>query len=656
MRISLILAVAAAAWAAPVDHDLARATAAAWLHARLEPGVVRQADSATPLPNAASPSAWLVPLNPEGFVLVSADDAMRPVLGWSEAGELAGIAPPPGLTDFLGVVDAELSRIRAAGESNALTRPEWDRILAGQLSSSREVVVQPLLSCTWDQGAGWNQFCPADGAGPGGRVWAGCVAVSMAQVMHYWQQPWHGYGSHGYMSDYGWLEADFSAATYDWNLIQANVPTEEAAELLYHCGIAVDMMYSPDGSGAYVGWGNPCALSAMRNNFGFLPSAQYVEKDDFSWAGWRNRLRQDLDAGRPILHCGYGSGGHAFNVDGWRDDDYFHLNWGWGGSFNGWFLIDALSPGGSDFSQGQGAVVNLVPVELQAAPQIVHPLNNDEDVDCTPTLFQWNAAPDAVAYDLQVDDTPDFMSPLVDLAALTEVSRSVESLQHYSQYYWRIRSRGEQGAGPWSPVAGFFTTYWDQTPAPQPVTPLNGASGVNLNPTVLVWNFVTGAISYDVQVDETPDFASPVVDTLGVLTHYHLIRDALQPEATYYWRSRCAGLAGTSEWSTVRNFTTESSSAIPEIAGPGAWELSPAWPNPFNPTTQLAFTLGAPARVDLRVHNLRGEEVARLLDGMSLGAGRHQVVWRADGLPTGTYLVVLEAGSRRMVRKATLLR
>lgn len=641
--------------ALPVEAPDARRTAEGWLQARLAPGQDRQVREARPWPTATQPSAWLLPLEPEGFVLISGDSGLRPVLGWSEQGNCPQ-QWPVAMMDFLESVGQQHHQLLSQWPQGAPRLEEWDQVEAGVAGAFRDVGVLPLLSCNWDQGAGWNQFCPMDGAGPGGRVYAGCVATSMVQVMHYWQQPWHGEGSHGYMSDYGWLEADFGAATYDWNAMLPNSPTPEAAYVMYHAGIAVDMMYAPDGSGAYVGVGNPNAMSAMRDHFGFLPSLQFIRKDSFTWNSWRNRLRQELDAGRPILHSGYGSGGHAFNIDGWRENDYFHLNWGWSGSYNGWFLVDALNPGGNDFSQGQGAVVNLVPTDYQAAPAMLHPLNNGTDIACSPLTLEWAEADGALSYELMVDEGTDFISPVISLVGLESTSQQVTELNPFSQYYWRIRSRGEQGTGPWSAAAGFLTAYWDQTPAPQPATPMDGAVNVNVNPTVLVWNFVVGAAEYRVQVAADADFTQIVADSSGVLTNYALFRHRLDEGQTYWWRAQCLGLADWSEWSTVRHFTTMGGTAVDAGATPLAFALHAAWPNPFNPSTRLAFTLDQAGPVTLSVWSVLGERMATLLDMAPLGAGRHELNWQASHLPSGMYLVELRSGGQRAVQKLSLLR
>jgi hypothetical protein len=375
-----------------------------------------------------------------------------------------------------------------------------------------------------------------------------------------------------------------------------------------------------------------------------------------SWTSWRNIMRTEVQAGRPVLLSGFGSGGHAFNLDGWRDDDYFHLNWGWGGSFNGWFLINQLNPGGQDFSQGEGAVVGLVPTQYQHAPQPVAPAGESEDVACEPVQFQWSEVPGATSYDLEVDMSGEFRSPLASFTGVTEAARSVETLDHYSTYYWRIRSHGSLGTSPWSNTSRFTTAYWSQTPEPMPATPMNGAVQVHLNPTVLVWDFVTDGQSYDLQVDDAADFASPVLDTLNVTTHYVVYRNRLEPGATYWWRVRCMGVAGLSEWSDARSFTTESLDMGKDAVMPRSPELASVWPNPFNPSTTVGMSFPAPTRASLAVYNMLGERVALLADNQLFPAGEQQVTWMAGAQPSGVYLVVLDVDGARQLRKVTLLR
>jgi hypothetical protein len=132
------------------------------------------------------------------------------------------------------------------------------------------------------------------------------------------------------------------------------------ATLLWHAGISVDMMYSPGGSGAY----SEDATAAMISNFRYHPNTSLKYKSDYTEDAWAQLLRENLDQKRPMYYHGFGSGGHAFNVDGYQGTNYFHFNWGWSGSYNGYYYLTNLNPGGSNFTEGQGAIVNLYPDTL----------------------------------------------------------------------------------------------------------------------------------------------------------------------------------------------------------------------------------------------------------------------------------------------------
>jgi len=645
------LATAGLLQAAPVDAGTAGDLAVEWLAAKTGQAVQLAGVAGRP---AAAPALWIARFEPAGFVVVAADDAARPVVGWSDREPAPAAIGNPALAAWLDGAAAQVEAARAAGLDNAATRPEWDRVLAGAVEAARDVVVEPLLSSRWDQGAGWNQFCPADAAGPGGHVWAGCVATSMVQVMKYWNQPRAGEGSHGYTSDYGWLWVDFSAAEYDYEAMSDSSPSVEAAELMYHAGVAVDMGYSPDGSGAWVGWGNPSAYTAMREHFGYVEDCEFIERNGMSNAQWRQRMIDEVSAARPVIYRGYGTGGHAFNLDGYRDDDYFHFNWGWSGAYNGWFLLSTLTPGGNDFSEGQGAIVGLEPLVWQRPPAPVAPLEAALDVPCEPAVFIWEAAEGAQSYDFQIDDDPGFASPFADLSGLAGLQTSVEGLEHWRDYWWRLRSRGEYGVGPWTPARAFTTDYWSTTPSPSPVTPADGAAGLNPDRVIFVWDFVDGAEEYALQVGADAGFTALAADTAGIDRNVAIV-GGLEPGASYFWRVSCLGPAGWSDWSAPRELATETETAVAAGALPGDWELAAPWPNPFNPSTEIGFTQPAPAAVRLAVFDLAGRLVATLHDG-PLAAGSHRFRWEAAGRPSGLYLVRLEAPGVARTVKATLLR
>lgn len=308
---------------------------------------------------------YIFNVNNSGYVIVSADDRSYPVLAYSLEGIYQDENKPENFSHWMkGYANQILCAAKnktAVDNKTKLAWKHWKNSDPSGLSPLKnEDAVSPLLSSTWDQGSHYNALCPADAAGPSGHVYAGCVATAMAQIMYYWRYPLQGNGTHGYYSDYGYLSADFGNTTYQWenmtNSISAN-GNESMATLLYHCGVAINMMYSPNGSGAY----SEDAAQALKTYFNYSGDLELLEKDSYSQSDWANILKSNLDQHHPMYYDGYGSGGHAFNVDGYQGDDYFHFNWGWSGSYNGYFYLDNLNPGGQNFTQGQGAIVNFVP-------------------------------------------------------------------------------------------------------------------------------------------------------------------------------------------------------------------------------------------------------------------------------------------------------
>lgn len=299
-----------------------------------------------------------------GFTIISAEDSYTPVLGYSTSGNFPTGEPDQNYSSFLKsyVEQIEFIRANAIRQTDEINESwnSYKTMNTSRTSFEGDRDIAPLMSILWNQDYPYNAYCPEDAGGSGGHVYAGCVATAMSQIIYYWRFPRQGTGSSGYYSDYGYLFVDFSQADYNYEEMTNSIGAEgnyEMAEIQYHCGVAVDMMYSPTGSGAY----SFDAASALRNHFGYSNSLSLKSKDDYSDAAWAALLIQNLDNGWPMYYNGYGSGGHAFNLDGYQGDDYFHFNWGWGGSSNGYYYLNNLNPGGSNFTNGQGAIINFYP-------------------------------------------------------------------------------------------------------------------------------------------------------------------------------------------------------------------------------------------------------------------------------------------------------
>ncbi|MBK6963405.1 MAG: C10 family peptidase [Bacteroidales bacterium] len=314
---------------------------------------------------AGTSQIYAVNFTSGGFVLVAGNTASVPVLGYSFEGTYTGEGLPPTFQAWIEGYKLQISDLAERNIQPTIEiQQKWDDLFnynpGIHTSLLATTQVSPLLTSTWDQGARYNELCPEDNGGPGGHVWSGCVATAMSQIINYWRYPLQGIGSHGYYSDYGYLFVNFGESTYDYNQMNNNIAGEdnyEMAEIQYHCGVAVDMMYSASGSGAY-SWD---AVQVLEENFGYNSGISLELKEDYSDSDWAGLLIENLDNGWPMYYHGFGTGGHAFNVDGYQGADYFHFNWGWSGSYNGYFYLNNLNPGGNNFTEGQGAIVNFVP-------------------------------------------------------------------------------------------------------------------------------------------------------------------------------------------------------------------------------------------------------------------------------------------------------
>lgn len=303
--------------------------------------------------------------NTEGFVIISADDIAKPIIGYSFEGPYPVFNQPPQFTEWMGgykeqIIYGKTNNIKA----NTEIENEWASVLIENPSLTKEKAIQPLLLHTWNQDSPWNAYCPVDANGPGGHVYVGCVAVSMAQLMKYYNYPNQGTGSHTNYSywngGYGNLTINYAAQTYDWysmpNIVNGT-NYDETAKLLYHCSVAVDMNYGPDGSGSTTSK----FATALKTYYFYSTNIQYVQKSSYTDANWKAMLKQQIDNKWPMSYQGSdGTSGHAWNCDGYNGDQ-FHMNWGWSGSANGFYDLSSLVAGGYDLTLNQGAVINVYP-------------------------------------------------------------------------------------------------------------------------------------------------------------------------------------------------------------------------------------------------------------------------------------------------------
>lgn len=313
-----------------------------------------------------TPLFYVFSLNDAGFIIIAADDAARPVIGYSTEDRFEIPDERSNIANWMNSRKQEIITIQEQNLApSARTSAEWSGNFQWSFAKGSPAATQTVSTlCTtkWNQSPYYNQLCP------GGSV-TGCVATAMSQIMRFWSYPAMGTGSSSYSAgSYGTLSANYGATTYSWsampNTISAN--NTAVATINYHAGVSVEMNYSPSGSGAYViASDNPvCAQTSYTNYFGYDPSTiQGLSRTAYTDAQWIALLKVEMDAHRPVQYAGYdaSNGGHTWVCDGYDASDNFHMNWGWGGSSNGFYSVNNLNAGGYNFSQNHQAVTGIQP-------------------------------------------------------------------------------------------------------------------------------------------------------------------------------------------------------------------------------------------------------------------------------------------------------
>lgn len=292
----------------------------------------------------------------DGFIVVSADDKMPAVLGYSGSGSIDEDNMPPQLKWWLGQYAEECIYL----PENAIT------LQSGNDTRASKSEVQPLISTTWGQDYPYNTLCPDNCV-------TGCVATAMAQIIKYHNYPSNGAGQHSYSWNGRTLTFDFGNANFDFSdmldsysgLNATQFQKDAVAKLMYACGVAVDMDYGINDSGA----SDVYIESALKNYFNYDKGVRYLMRNCFLTEEWDEIIYEEIAHGRPVVYGGqsaYGDG-HQFILDGYSDG-YYHINWGWNGLGDGYFLLTALNPefqgiGGSSggFNTSQTATIGIQP-------------------------------------------------------------------------------------------------------------------------------------------------------------------------------------------------------------------------------------------------------------------------------------------------------
>lgn len=310
----------------------------------------------------------------KGFVIASADDRTEPIFGYTMNGKFDKANLPEGLCDLLSYYAKELQLLEQRGETATH--------LATRAGNNRTPIEQ-LMETRWNQGMPYNNNCPMDGED---RSVTGCVATAMAQIMYYHKSPQNTLAKpiEAYTTETKKIQCEaLEPTSFEWEIMlpsyQDNLQkeSEEAvAKLMRYVGQSVMMDYSARGSSATDG----NCVSALSYYFGYK-GMKSVHRSDYAYEEWNDLIYNELKNNRPVYYSAatQSRSGHAFVCDGYKEGDFFHINWGWGGMSDGYYRLSVLRPnqagigGNADaYALNQDAIIGIKPAtEAETTPIVL---------------------------------------------------------------------------------------------------------------------------------------------------------------------------------------------------------------------------------------------------------------------------------------------
>ncbi len=389
----LLLATTATMFAAPRTAEEAAALAADFSNSQFQKSGIKKAvrtkaadmrliqQVAKPT-NSFEPALYVFNKPEGGWVIISADDNYETVIGYSNEGSFDATGKP----NVIYMLSHLAEQVDAAGMMSEMEKASYTA--AVRKAKKQVEPIAPLLQSkgtgiNWNQGAPYNGMCPIDG--DGGRCLTGCVATAASQIMAYWQWPiiGEGYTEYEWVSGKGTralLSVNFGETTYDWNnILQANyektsysqAQADAVALLNFHAGVATHTNYSSTGSSS----GTNSMADGLKHFFRYK-RGRYIYGNYKDWHDWdtinhwsqlADMYDKDLEAGRPILMGGggkHGSNGHEYVCEGRDENRMYYINYGWGGSENGYYLLDNMTTSKYEFSYDVDAVLGIYPDTL----------------------------------------------------------------------------------------------------------------------------------------------------------------------------------------------------------------------------------------------------------------------------------------------------
>ena len=633
-----------------------------------------------------------------GFVIVSASLTTPPILAYSFDNDFEMIPP---VETFFYLYKSEIAYAeKEHWDAKPKAAAAWERYLAEEFDSKgyRSNEVGPLLTTRWNQNKYYNTYCPWDansGAYYDYRVPNGCVALACAQIMNYHRYPDHGVGSSTYIPQgYPRQVVNFNQHIYHYDAMcdEPQSYANEIAKLAYHFGVAIQMGYTPDGSGANTDKAKEKLVSIFKYDQNIAAYYRSVYLDTLV-SEYIQILKNEVDHRRVVYYSGCSesfTNCHAYVLDGYDENDLFHLNYGWGGASNAFYAIDNFVAGAAHFDYGSEALINIYPSAVVESHYCQGHQRNTASfgyvADGSPTTkpYQSNpdcswmvAAPNADSYtfyfdrlDLKEGDyVTIYNGPTVESGVKVSVTGNVVPTQEYEIFADSVLVTFV-GNSDNTDHYGFLISYsstlpvrtcgsYTNLPNVWNATLSDGSQvGDNYLPeTNCTWNvthnFISGyAFAFPKFNLGYGDFVDVYNSSTNPPTLYKRFDIYEQPEGVYTVNFKKMRVNFVSDnWDQSEGFDMEFY-AIASVEDYNGVEELTVYPNPATDHLTVEFSLTQAEQVAARLLDLTGKVLQQnAIEGV---AGANQMQLNLNGISRGLYLLEVNTPEGKSVRKVVV--
>ncbi len=605
--------------------------------------------------------AWGINFSPNGFIILSDNKEMKPIIGFSTEGKINRnqLIRDNFIYNFISKKVNLTENMLASGKIPQVeierNLSEWEGYLNKNYVEKNQFnekeIFGPFLNSDWGQAnvSGsivFNYYSPNN--------WpVGCVATATAQILNFYKWPIRGLSSHGYTDgNTGYQYADFYNTLYDWtntldqytNTLLTTNQKKAAGLLSYHTAVSLDMDFEAEGSTA-----STTEVPDILHNY-FRFSGHY---ESSSSTGFWDELKDNMIDSRPGIISISGTGiGHASVVDGFSEtNNYYHLNPGWYGDFSGWYDIsDVWNMSG--YNTVVGAVKGIVP----------NPMINFEieRTDCLSFILSWQRSRNERADFYELQQSTSFGGTYTTISSAIVDSFFNVSVNSLNSYYYRVRANRD---GIWwdfsYPVKitlgdSLFVTF---------IVDMDSIELEEIDQVVIRGNIppLSGSVNSEAMSDSDSDGIYELTVPFEFdysemeLTYRFFIQKSNGLVAETQNRTYTLSMGAQQILDTVKfdNFTgiEENPNEIKNF------KLYQNYPNPFNPSTFIEFEINKTDQVELAIYNTLGQKVATLINKeMSHGSYNYQLSIVNYQLPSGVYFYSIKVGNYSETKKMILIK